>query len=551
MSNQSGNNTNVAPKLFTPQAPAKTVIKDPITGEIKLILNDIKNSQNLTGKLIRKSKKMFKFNGISSYMMSPLVNSNNLSLSCLFDGDESSNGTIVATDHFNINKTGKEIEVFNKNNALIGKATLGMNNIHFMVLTISEGDVKIYITPDVEINAQVNNQQTKSVLFGVNQRKEDYFNGYIGGIVIKKNIETLNAMYEISGLLKPGKDVPIEDRIDLSPKERDEVQVKNLEKEQELIINNRVINHINSLNVLTDKIKAAKQNPKLIDLDTLHQVHNDVKEQIAHRRWDFSEYQYKLDDSVQDYKIKDLENKLKILNQEAESKGILHNDRKDYRSVSNPHFGRGLNISRNYEIKNNHKYPDNVNTNNKVHNNLTENQCFNKCKAMRNCVGATFMASRDSNQNKSICNIADSDTESAGAALVPAPGSIAIRKNEEYNIFINDGCLYNNSTLDEKGDPISDYGTENCKLDKTNQKFKVQKITDKESYNANLADSSKRMDKVDGIIPLPFYIINPSLHSQDAVKECITLDKSGDITIEPCNLGNYQRWSASHKERSC
>ena len=200
---------------------SKTVIKDPITGDIKLILNDIKNSQNLTGKLIRKSKKMFEFNGISSYMISPLVNSNNLSLSCLFDGDESSNGTIVATDHFNIKKTGKEIEVFNKNNALIGKATLGMNNIHFMVLTISEGDVKIYITPDVEINAQVNNQQTKSVLFGVNQRKEDYFNGYIGGIVIKKNIETLNAMYEISGLLKPGKDVPIEDRIDLSPKERE------------------------------------------------------------------------------------------------------------------------------------------------------------------------------------------------------------------------------------------------------------------------------------------------------------------------------------------
>ena len=47
MSNQSVIQPTI-PKLFSPQEPSKTVIKDPITGDIKLILNDIKNSQNLT-----------------------------------------------------------------------------------------------------------------------------------------------------------------------------------------------------------------------------------------------------------------------------------------------------------------------------------------------------------------------------------------------------------------------------------------------------------------------------------------------------------------------
>ena len=49
----------------------------------------------------------------------------------------------------------------------------------------------------------------------------------------------------------------------------------------------------------------------------------------------------------------------------------------------------------------------------------------------------------------------------------------------------------------------------------------------------------------------PFYIVNPARNDEDAAKECITLDKNGDVTIEPCNLSNYQRWNANGRARTC
>ena len=71
------------------------------------------------------------------------------------------------------------------------------------------------------------------------------------------------------------------------------------------------------------------------------------------------------------------------------------------------------------------------------------------------------------------------------------------------------------------------------------------------SYQGLKYESDKIEEPEFSNVSAPFYIINPARNDEDASKECLTLDKNGDISIEPCNLSNYQRWYTSGRERTC
>jgi hypothetical protein len=227
----------------------------------------------------------------------------------------------------------------------------------------------------------------------------------------------------------------------------------------------------------------------------------------------------------------------------------MANKNREHQSISNPLFGRGLNVKRVYQSKDNAKYMQS-NTDQKLElTDLSEEQCFNKCNLMRKCTGATFMMSNDAKQNK--CDLTISEGYK-GNQLVDNNGTSAISKGSSYNIFLNDGCIYSNYTLDSNGDTVPDYGVGNCQLNMKNQQFNINKISTLEEYNNAIKFDSNKVTNVEfENSSAPFYIVNPARNDEDAAKECITLDKNGDVTIEPCNLSNYQRWNTNGRARTC
>ena len=68
-----------------------------------------------------------------------------------------------------------------------------------------------------------------------------------------------------------------------------------------------------------------------------------------------------------------------------------------------------------------------------------------------------------------------------------------------------------------------------------------------EKYSGNELRSLKN-------VPVPFSVIIPkdNIDTQvnNNINECLTTN-NGSISIEPCNLGVYQRWNPSHKIRDC
>lgn len=68
-----------------------------------------------------------------------------------------------------------------------------------------------------------------------------------------------------------------------------------------------------------------------------------------------------------------------------------------------------------------------------------------------------------------------------------------------------------------------------------------------EKYSGNELRSLKN-------VPVPFSVIRPkdNIDTQvnNNINECLTTH-NGSISIEPCNLGVYQRWNPSHKIRDC
>ena len=103
-----------------------------------------------------------------------------------------------------------------------------------------------------------------------------------------------------------------------------------------------------------------------------------------------------------------------------------------------------------------------------------------------------------------------------------------------YVIYGNNGCLqYNKGTSPEN---LSSYNFQPCNSNNANQRFTMQKITNKDEYNSRISDPSKHINRDDTVI-MGFYVVNPEIDQN----QCITLNNNG-LTVEPCNLYSSQRF---------
>jgi hypothetical protein len=107
-------------------------------------------------------------------------------------------------------------------------------------------------------------------------------------------------------------------------------------------------------------------------------------------------------------------------------------------------------------------------------------------------------------------------------------------------IYLNGKCL--------KYDATGKYSLNDCNLNDTAQQFKLNKINTVAAYNSAIDESQSNFRITNSQLAqiAGFYAVQPASNN----KECLTL-KSNDITVEPCNMTNLQRWNASNNKMSC
>jgi hypothetical protein len=507
-------------------------LEDTTTKQVRVILSNITSRQTLTGKFVKPghTKTMYYMDGKSSYAHIPNINYKNLGIVCVFKGND---GPIIGTDHITLYKMDDQLLVM-EDRDLRGAIVMPTrsDNIYTLAMTYKVGDVtgtgdqkktKISINingtdyPPVLIN---NLSNTQSILFGRNEDGLSYFHGYMGSFVVSEKYITTNELYDVANLQPQAPPKPtVAETIGQA---RDVFQY-------DISFINQIGEQIQQIEGI---IKQGKDDTNklqsLRDIDELHKIHEKVRKQIASRK-DFTNYQYEQDNRVQEHSIKYLKLELEKLQGKIAKINSDVDLNREIRSISNPHFGRGFNVGRVYETKQNMKYPIDPSEDDKSIPNLTEDQCFSRCKNLRRCIGANFMLENDKTNSKCTLDMTDN---ASGSELVPAneSGYSALRKDSSFNIFVNDGCLYNKNMVGLDGLPTSKYGVEACRLDNKDQQF-----------NLDLQDRGSQM----------FYVVNPSASEKSDKQDCMTLDASGNLSIEPCNLSNYQRWKSHKKSRTC
>ena len=545
--------------------------------DAKVILSNIDKRAILSGKYVREDHKktMYLLNGTSSYISIQDLDYTNYGLVCVFKGLD---GPLVSTDHLTIHKEGNNIKVIDdsglKNTLLMPNRS--NDNTHQLAFIYKLGDplgfgdkTKTNITINIDgityDTIYIDNLgKTNTILLGTSHHKEasGFFKGYIGAVYTNGSISgrTTSDLYEMSHLIEmkdmvkpttstvPVSTKPVQDGDDTTKTEP--TTTKPDPTKADVAIMGRLRNQLDKINDLTKLVKEKKSEIKVKDVKALHKLHETVEKMIIDKTSDFSEHQHNLDHSIQEHKLAEIEAELQRLQVLSRSKNIMTNIDREFLSIYNPLFGRGLNVKRTYTSKDNAKYvPSSADNTDLKLTGLSEEQCFNKCNLMNKCTGATYMMTNDAKQNK--CNITTSN-EMSGNELVNNNGTSAITKGSTYNLFLNEGCMYSNYTLDSNGDPLPDYGTTNCQLNLKNQQFNIRKIANLPDYNDAIKyDSDKIKEAEFSSVSTPFYVINPARNDEAAANECLTLDKNGDISVEPCNLSNYQRWQTSGRERTC
>jgi hypothetical protein len=107
-------------------------------------------------------------------------------------------------------------------------------------------------------------------------------------------------------------------------------------------------------------------------------------------------------------------------------------------------------------------------------------------------------------------------------------------------IYLNGKCMtYNDS---------GDYSLNNCNLADTSQHFNLNKILTVDDYNLAIDDSQSNFRITsDQFAPISGFTAVQPLNNN---KECLTIINK-NITIEPCNMTNLQRWNPSNNKLSC
>lgn len=215
------------------------------------------------------------------------------------------------------------------------------------------------------------------------------------------------------------------------------------------------------------------------------------------------------------------EEKLKILNNETDELGRklninLNQKRGDFKLVYNPHYLNTFGVSRNYSINNKQSYE----IGNKSINypqSKNELDCFKHCVDDVNCVVANYDV-----ENGKCIGTADFGN------LKRDDGAISYFKKNTVNIHLNNGCL-------SYDDNNKKYDVVPCNLEDKNQKFMINKITNKEEYNSKIAFENAKINS-DEITPFPFYSVNPDSNKT----ACLTVTKD-NISIEPCIFNATQK----------
>jgi len=141
---------------------------------------------------------------------------------------------------------------------------------------------------------------------------------------------------------------------------------------------------------------------------------------------------------------------------------------------------------------------------------------------------------------------------------------IVVEEEEEenknsFNVYINKGCLQVSKTEDPetKETILLPEINKMCSPNDNKQLFRATQIKTLGEYNGALKKNEKgdplKQHKITAnmlkYVPTPFYVINPI--DNDSKDECLTIDSNKNISVEPCNLGKYQRWNISNKHSSC
>jgi hypothetical protein len=111
--------------------------------------------------------------------------------------------------------------------------------------------------------------------------------------------------------------------------------------------------------------------------------------------------------------------------------------------------------------------------------------------------------------------------------------------NGKYLIFINNQCM----SYENRGD-VDTYSLAFCNKSNPKLHFKIKSIGDVEEYNKHVSN----VDKItsDYAIGFPFSIVKP-----DSVNDkCVSLDQEG-LSVQPCNLSDYQMWHTSSHNKAC
>ena len=112
--------------------------------------------------------------------------------------------------------------------------------------------------------------------------------------------------------------------------------------------------------------------------------------------------------------------------------------------------------------------------------------------------------------------------------------------NDEYIIFANNQCL----SYDKDEESENTYKLAFCNRSDPKLSFKVNSIGDVEEYNRHVSGNDKITS--DYVIGFPFSIIKPN----NVGDKCLTLDEEG-ISVQPCNLSEYQMWHTSSYNKAC